>query len=83
MLPPLYIADRGSPAINFVKVDRAACHHVALLTPETLLRAGLSPAAKVLDLKGRLRCRGCGRKGRAVVSVKWRGQGARGSLGGR
>ena len=23
-------------------------------------------------LKGRLRCRGCGRKGRAVVSVKWR-----------
>ncbi|MGA7862619.1 MAG: hypothetical protein WA709_30925 [Stellaceae bacterium] len=52
------------------------CHHVALLTPEALLRVGLSPGAKVLDLKGRLRCRGCGRKGRAVVSVKWRGQGA-------
>jgi hypothetical protein len=30
----------------------AACHHVALLTPEALLRAGLSPATKVLDLKG-------------------------------
>ena len=44
--------------------------------PEALMRAGMSPAAKVLDLKGRLRCRGCGRKGRAVVSVKWRGQGA-------
>jgi hypothetical protein len=42
--------------------------------PEALLRIGLSPAAKVLDLKGRLRCRGCGRKGRAVVSIKWRGQ---------
>jgi hypothetical protein len=27
----------------------AACHHVALLTPEALLRVGLSPAAKVLD----------------------------------
>jgi ribosomal protein S27E len=61
---------------DFVKVDCAACHHVALLTPEALLRVGLSPAAKVLDLKGRLRCRGCGRKGRAVVSIKWRGQGA-------
>src|SRR3954471_17577361 len=39
------------------KVDCAACHHVALLTPEALLRAGLSPAAKVLDLEGRLRVR--------------------------
>jgi hypothetical protein len=43
--------------------------------PEALMRAGMSPAVKVLDLKGRLRCRGCGRKGRAVVSIKWRGQG--------
>jgi hypothetical protein len=30
----------------FVKVDCAACHHVALLTPEALLRLGLSPAAR-------------------------------------
>jgi hypothetical protein len=52
---------------DLVKVDCAACHHVALLTPEVLLRAGLNPAVKVLDLKDRLRCRGCGRKGRAVV----------------
>ena len=58
-----------------LKVDCADCHHVALLTPEALRKAGLSPTAKVLDLKGRLRCRGCGRKGRAVVSIKWRGQG--------
>ena len=28
---------------------------------------------KVLDLKERLRCRGCGAKGRAVFSIKWRG----------
>jgi hypothetical protein len=28
---------------DFVKVDCAACHHVALLTPEFLLRLGLSP----------------------------------------
>jgi hypothetical protein len=73
---PLYAArieDLGSG--DFVKVDCPACHHVALLTPEALVRGGLIPATKVLDLKGRLRCRGCGRKGRAVVSVKWRGQG--------
>ena len=65
---------RGGPG-DFVKVDCAACHHLALLTPAALLRVGLSPAAKVLDLKGKLRCRGCGRKGRAVVSIKWRREG--------
>jgi hypothetical protein len=69
---PLYLAriedlDRG----DLLKVDCAACHHVALLTPEALLRVGLSPSAKVLSLQGRLRCRGCGRKGRAVVSIEW------------
>ena len=48
----------------------------ALLIPEALLRAGLNPSAKVLDLKGRLRCRGCGAKGRAVVPIKWRERGA-------
>jgi hypothetical protein len=42
-----------------------------LFTPDFLLRLGLSPQAKVLDLKSRVRCRGCGAKGRAVVSVKW------------
>jgi ribosomal protein S27E len=73
---PLYAArieDLGSG--DFVKVDCAACHHVALLTPEALLRVGLSSAAKVLDLKGRLRCRGCGSKGRSVVSIRRRRQG--------
>ena len=55
--------------------DRRACHHVALLTPEALLTVGRRLSAKVLDLKGRFRCRGCGRKERAVVSVKWRGRG--------
>jgi hypothetical protein len=61
---------------DLAKVDCAAGHHVALLTPEVLLGAGLSPAANVLDLKGRFRCRGCRRKGRSVVSIKWRRQGA-------
>jgi len=59
---------------DFVKVDCAACHHVAVLAPEVLLRLGLSPQTKVLDLKERVRCRGCGKKGRAVVSIEWRRQ---------
>jgi hypothetical protein len=33
-------------------VDCAACHHVALLTPEALLKLGLSPQIKGLDLPG-------------------------------
>jgi hypothetical protein len=73
--------DRSFPVrqrkIPAVKSDREApALIVTLLTPEALVRAGLSPAAKVLDLKGRFRCRGCGRKGRAVVSIKLRVQGA-------
>ena len=69
---PLYLARiedlrRG----DLVKVDCAACHHVALLTSDFLLGLGFSPSAKVLDLKWRVRCRGCGARGRAVVSIKW------------
>ncbi len=71
-MQPLYLArieDLGRG--DFVKVDCAACHHVALLTRDFLLRLGLSRHAKVLGLKSRVRCRGCRAKGRAVVSVKW------------
>jgi hypothetical protein len=72
---PLYLARiEGLGRGDLVKVDCVACHHVALLTPEFLLRLGLSPQTKVLDLKERVRCRGCGAKGRAVVSIKWRRQ---------
>jgi hypothetical protein len=39
------------------------------------VRVGQSPAAKVLDLKGRFRCRGFGKKERVVVSIKWGAQG--------
>ncbi len=69
---PLYVArieDLGRG--DLVKVHCAACDHVALLTPDFLLRPGLDPRAKVLDLTGRARCRVCGARGRAVVSVKW------------
>jgi ribosomal protein S27E len=60
-MQPLYLArieDLGRG--DFVKVDCTACHHVALLTSGALLKLGLRHAAKVLDLKERVRCRGCG-----------------------
>ena len=34
---------------DFVKIDCAGCHPVALVTPAALLKLGLSPAVKVLD----------------------------------
>jgi hypothetical protein len=69
---PLYAArieDLGPG--SFVKLDCPACGHTALLTPASLARLGLEPRQRVLDLKDRARCRGCGVRGRAVVSVKW------------
>jgi hypothetical protein len=44
---PLYLArieDLGQG--DFVKVDCAACHHVALLTPVFLLKLGAQPAVE-------------------------------------
>jgi hypothetical protein len=69
---PLYLArieDLGPG--DFLKIDCAACSHTALLAPAFLHRLGLAPRDKVLNLKGRVRCRGCGARGRAVVSIKW------------
>jgi hypothetical protein len=69
---PLYAAriENLGPG-DFVKIDCAKCSHTALLTPASLARLGLEPRHKVLDLKDRVRCRGCGIRGRAVVSIKW------------
>ena len=52
-MEPLYLArieDLGRG--DLVQVDCAACHHVALLRLDYLLRLGLIPQAKVLDLRG-------------------------------
>jgi hypothetical protein len=44
---PLYLARIEDLGLgDFVKVDCAACHHLALLTPDFLLRLGLSPAPR-------------------------------------
>jgi hypothetical protein len=52
---PLYAARiEDLVSDDFVKARlRRVPPRLALLTPEALIRAGLSPAAKVLDLKGR------------------------------
>jgi hypothetical protein len=47
----------------------AACDHTALLSREFLAR--LDQRVEVLDLKDKVRCRGCGARGRAVVSIRW------------
>ena len=69
---PLYAARIGDlgPG-DFVEVDCAACSHTALLALAFLDPLGRSPRHKVLDLKDRVRCRGCGARGWAVVSIKW------------
>ena len=72
-MAPLYAArieDLGPS--DFVKIDCAACGHTALLKPAFLVPLVLEPRHRVLDLKDRLRCRGCGVRGRAVVSIKWK-----------
>ena len=69
---PLYAArieDLGPG--DFVKIDCAACGHTALLKRAFLARLGLKASRRVLDLKDRVRCRRCGVRGRAVVSIKW------------
>jgi hypothetical protein len=69
---PLYAAkieDLGSG--DLVKIDCAACGHTALLTPASLAGHHLGARLKVLDLKDRVRCRRCGIRGRAAVSIKW------------
>jgi hypothetical protein len=66
---------RGGSVIS-EQMRCTACDHVGPLTPEALLvRLGGNRAAKVLDLNDRFRCRGCGRKERAVVWIKWRQRG--------
>jgi hypothetical protein len=73
---PLYAArieDLGPG--DLVKIDCAACSHTALLTPAFLAELGLKASRRVLDLKDRVRCRGCGVRGSAVVSIKWAKQG--------
>jgi hypothetical protein len=66
---PANMRDRGNatPARQATGAPRPSA------APQAAVRLIASGAMEVLDLKERLRCRGCGAKGRAVVSIKWRG----------
>ena len=69
---PLYAARIEDLGLgDFVKVDCAACSHTALLTPAFLARLASGRDRKCLTLKDRVRCRGCGVRGQAIVSIKW------------
>ena len=58
-------------SLSILRVDCAT----AITSPRPLLKLGQNPAAKVLDPKPRVRCRRCGARGQAVVSVKWHREG--------
>jgi hypothetical protein len=60
---------RSHTALLVREADRLALR--AKLAPVFLHRLGLSPQDKVLDLKDRVRCRGCGARGCAAVSIVW------------
>ena len=62
-------------SLNVLRVDCAACHHVAHRRRRPL-RLGLRPTARFSTSRRGVRCRGCGAKGQAVVSVKCGGAGA-------
>ena len=53
-----------------VKIE-CACGHIAWLTAGMLGTGGLPPHAKLLDMKRRLKCQSCRRRGRGEVSVEW------------
>jgi hypothetical protein len=69
-MQPLYLA-RISRISGKAIWSRSIVPPAIMSRCDFLLRLGLSPQAKVLDLKMRVRCRGCGARRRAVVSVKW------------
>ncbi len=63
------ISDLGPD--DWVRVE-CVCQSVVIFPPRYLVEElRLSPNAKILDLERRLRCRQCGERGKAVVSVKW------------
>jgi long-chain alkane monooxygenase len=67
------LAAAGVRAVSrIVSRDMRGAYDVYGGNADALLKLGLKPQAKVLDVKSRVRCRGCGTRGRAVVSVRWR-----------
>src|SRR5437868_1723138 len=53
------------------RISCLVCEHTGLLTADFLLRLGLDRHDEVLDLQHRMRCRGCGVRGRALIWVRW------------
>jgi hypothetical protein len=71
MLPLYAVHLRDLGPGHQVVVNCVVCDHTGLLPAEFPLRLGLSHHTKLLDLQRRMRCRECGVRGRALVSVRW------------
>jgi hypothetical protein len=72
VMVPLYAArieDLGP--VDFMVIECVACPNVGLLSGAYLLKLGLPPYSKLLELKRHTRCRGCGLRGRGVISIRW------------
>jgi hypothetical protein len=72
---PLYnarIRDLGPD--DCVRIVCFACKDEMLVSMVALLRwPHVSPETPILDLERRVRCRACGARGEALVSVVWAG----------
>jgi hypothetical protein len=71
MKPAAYdarISDLGPSDLVHVECP---CGHSELLTVGMLGTAGVPEYQKIAELQGRLRCRECDAKGRAVVTIQW------------
>jgi len=71
MLPLYAVHLRDLGPGDRVQISCLVCEHTGLLTADFLLPLGLDRHDKVLDLQRRMRCRGCGVRDRALVSVRW------------
>jgi hypothetical protein len=72
VMVPLYAArieDLGP--VDFVVVECHHCNNVGLLSARFLLSLGFERYQNIKELQRYMRCRGCGVRGRGVISIKW------------
>jgi hypothetical protein len=69
---PFYAARIEDLGLNdFVVVECRACNNVGLLSAVFLLKLGFPPYQAIKDLHRHARCRGCGVRAKADISIRW------------
>jgi hypothetical protein len=56
---------------DYVITECASCGNTQLLTKPTLQRHGAPSHERIMEPKGRLRCRQCDERGRVTLLIKW------------